>query len=359
MQVGVIGASVERGWARTAHLPALGALPDLEVSAVASTNAARADEAARHWDVPHAFDDARKLIAHPDVDLVTIAVPLPRRDGLVEAAIAAGKHVYCEWPLASDADAAARLHDRATEAGVQHAVGLQSRHHPAIRYLRDLIADGWLGDVLSASMTFSVSTPFVWPRRYAVLFETGAVNHLLMVGGHAIDLFRYGVGDFAELSATLTTRIRHVMLAGTSDRVEVTTPDQIAVTGILRSGAMASVHLAVGGPRGAGYRLEILGTAGRLLLRSADDSLVGPQLSLFVGHGRDDYTLQPVPDRYLPSLADAPVAVRNVGQVYAGLAEAIRTGTPVEPDFATGTAMLRVLDAVAESAATGRRQQLP
>jgi len=67
----------------------------------------------------------------------------------VMAAIEAGKHVYCEWPLGRNTDEAARMLTAAERKGVRHAVGLQGQVSPAIDYMKDLIADGYIGRVVS------------------------------------------------------------------------------------------------------------------------------------------------------------------------------------------------------------------
>lgn len=361
IRVGIVGAHAERGWGRGVHLPALAASgDDYEITAVAATSQASARQAAGVWGARHAFDDARALMTHPEVDLVTIAVQLPQRDGLVDAAIAAGKHVYSEWPLALNAQAAERVRDSARAAGVRHAVGLQSRHHPAVRYLRDLIADGLVGELLSTSLTYSLASPEIWSQRYAALFDhTKGVNHLAVVGGHSLDMHRSVVGDFADVSAIMTTRIRRITLRETGSRIDVTSPDQIAVVGLLESGAMSSVHVMTGGPRGDGFRIEVHGRAGRLVLRSTDDSLVGPEFVLT--HARangDPIENLALPARYRPALTGVPSPVSNVHQVYADLAQAIRTGKPFEPDFGTAVGTHRLLDAIRQSAETGERHRL-
>ncbi|MFJ8198077.1 Gfo/Idh/MocA family protein [Streptomyces sp. NPDC096152] len=359
IRVGVVGAHAQRGWAHGVHLPALAALDDYEITAVAGTSDASARAAAEVWGARHAFTGPEALMAHPEVDLVTIAVQLPRRDGLVSAAIAAGKHVYGEWPLALSAAQAERFRTAAESAGVRHAVGLQSRHHPAVRLMRDLVADGLVGEVLSASLTYSLSTPEVWSERYAALFDhTKGVNHVAVVGGHSMDMYRFIVGDFTELSATLTTRIRRITLEETGREIEVTSPDQIAVAGLLQSGAAASAHFMTGGPHGDGFRIEVHGRVGRLVLRSMDDSLVGPEFVLTHAAGGGGPVELEVPERYRPQPADVPPAMRNVRQVYVDLAHAIRTGEPFEPDFGTAVRTHRLLDAIKRSAESGQRQTL-
>jgi predicted dehydrogenase len=163
--VGVIGASLRHGWARRTHLPALAGLDGYRLAAVATTRQETADEAAAAFGVPHAFSRADELVAHPDVDVVVVCVRVPLHLALVRAAVDAGKHVFCEWPLALSAADARSLLAAASAAGVRHAVGLQARSSPVVRYLRDLVADGYLGRVLSATVYSPTLSggPTTWP----------------------------------------------------------------------------------------------------------------------------------------------------------------------------------------------------
>src|SRR5215467_14844 len=151
IRVGIVGANPSRGFASIAHIPALQSLPDFEISAVCTTRQDSAEAAARHFGVPLAFSDAEKLAQHPDIDLVTFSVKVPDHYRPVMAAIEAGKHVYCEWPLGRDTDEAARMLAAAERRGIRHAVGLQGQMSPAINYAKELIADGYVGRVLSAT----------------------------------------------------------------------------------------------------------------------------------------------------------------------------------------------------------------
>jgi predicted dehydrogenase len=86
------------------------------------------------------------------LDLVTVSVKVPDHYEPVMAAIEAGKHVYCEWPLGRDTAEAERMLGAAERRGIRHAVGLQGQVSPAINYVKDLIAEGYVGRVLSATM---------------------------------------------------------------------------------------------------------------------------------------------------------------------------------------------------------------
>src|SRR6185295_9993899 len=107
--VGVIGASPLRpGWAVTAHLPALLALSEYELRAVATSSEASAKAAGEAYGVP-AYGDPAAMIARADIDLVVVTVKLAHHHTLVAAAIAAGKMVMCEWPLGVDFEQTADL----------------------------------------------------------------------------------------------------------------------------------------------------------------------------------------------------------------------------------------------------------
>jgi predicted dehydrogenase len=101
IRVGVIGANVRYGWGRDAHIPALSALPEFEITAVWTSRQETADGTANHFGIPHAFSDPYKMVQHPDVDLVSICVRVPFHHQLGMAALNAGKHLYSEWPLAA------------------------------------------------------------------------------------------------------------------------------------------------------------------------------------------------------------------------------------------------------------------
>ncbi|QDE96294.1 Gfo/Idh/MocA family protein [Myxococcus xanthus] len=144
IRVGIIGASSTGGWALFGHLPALKMLPQYVVTAVCATNQEHADEVARRHGVPHAFNRPKALVTHPEVDLVVISVKAPEHDALVRAAIAAQKDVFCEWPLGTSTAQAAALTKLAEAAKVRTVIGLQRRLSPGVRYLRDLLDEGYV-----------------------------------------------------------------------------------------------------------------------------------------------------------------------------------------------------------------------
>ena len=104
MGVGIVGVSPVRGWAATAHIPALRALPNYEIRALSTHDPESAHAAGELFKVRVVFSDHRQLVTQPDIDIVAITVKVPHHRELVSAALDAGKAVYCEWPLGRDLD---------------------------------------------------------------------------------------------------------------------------------------------------------------------------------------------------------------------------------------------------------------
>src|SRR5881396_366296 len=150
--VGIIGVSPVRGWAATAHIPALRALPNYEIRALSAHSAESARAAGEVFGVSAVFSDHKQLVTQPDIDVVAVTVKVPHHRELVSAALAAGRAVYCEWPLGRDLDDARAMAALAAEQGVRTVVGLQARQAPVIEFVQELLSDGYVGEVLSTTM---------------------------------------------------------------------------------------------------------------------------------------------------------------------------------------------------------------
>ena len=100
--VGIIGVNPAWGWAATAHIPALRALPNYEIRALSARSAESARAAGEAFGISAVFSDHEQLVIQPDIDVVAVTVKVPHHRQLVTAALAAGKAVYCEWPLGQD-----------------------------------------------------------------------------------------------------------------------------------------------------------------------------------------------------------------------------------------------------------------
>src|SRR6266516_2593725 len=358
--VGIIGVSPVRGWAATAHIPALRALPNYEIRALSAHNAEFARAAGEVFGVSAVFSDHEQLVTQPDIDVVAVTVKVPHHRELVSAALAAGKAVYCEWPLGRDLDDAQAMAAQALEQGVHTVVGLQARQSPAIEFVQDLLRDGYVGEVLSTTMV-GLSVPgdvVVQPNAYMLDNANGA--NLLTIGvGHSLDTLNHVLGEFAELSAVSGLRRPLITIEETGEQVVKTAPDQIAVIGTLTSGATASVHVREAVAAGTGFLWEINGTDGTLRI-TADAAYpeIYP-LTVAGARGRDEPAELAVPESLthkwpaLTSLQGAPAY--NVGRTYAAFAADIDNGTHTVPDFTDAVRRHEVIAAIEHSATSGER----
>src|SRR6058998_4160218 len=241
--VGIIGVSPVRGWAATAHIPALRALPNYEIRALGGHNAKSARAAGEVFGVRAVFSDHKQLVTQPDIDVVAVTVKVPHHRELVSAALAAGKAVYCEWPLGRDLDDAQAMAALAAEQGVRTVVGLQARQAPAIKFVQELLSDGYVGEVLSTTMVgLSVLGDVVVQANAYMLDETNGANVLTIAVGHSLDTLSYVLGEFADLSAVSALRRPLITIDETGEQIVKTAADQVALIGTLSSGVTASIH---------------------------------------------------------------------------------------------------------------------
>src|SRR5881398_2960459 len=225
--VGIIGVSPIRGWASTAHIPALRALPNYEIRALTAHDAESARAIGAAFGVSAVFSDHEQLVLQPDIDVVVVTVKVPHNRELVSAALAAHKAVYCEWPLGRDLEDAQAMAALAAEQGVHTIVGLQARQAPAIESVQQLLRDGYVGEVLSTTM-IGLSIPgdvVVKPNAY-MLDKTNGANLLTIPVGHSVDVLNYVLGEFAELSAVSAVRRPLITIEGTGERIVKTAADQ-------------------------------------------------------------------------------------------------------------------------------------
>jgi predicted dehydrogenase len=358
--VGIIGVNPAWGWAATAHIPALRALPSYDVRALSATSPEAARVAGEAFGVAAVFSDHEELVVQPDVDVVAVTVKVPHHRELVSAALAAGKTVYCEWPLGRDLDDARAMATLAAEQGVRTIVGLQARQAPAIEFVRELLRDGYVGEVLSTTM-IGVSVPgdvVIQPNVYMLDRNNGA-NLLTVAVGHSLDTLNHVLGEFADLSAVSAIRRPLITAEQTRERIVKTAVDQVAIIGTLTSGATASIHVREAVAGGTGFLWEINGTDGTVRI-TADAALpeIFPLTVAGVRGGGEPAELA-VPAALtqkwpaLTSLEGAPAF--NVGRAYAAFAADIENRTHTVPDFADAVRRHEVIAAIERSAASGER----
>jgi predicted dehydrogenase len=268
--------------------------------------------------------------------------------------------IYCEWPLGNGLAEAEALAKRAKELGVRTAVGLQARSSPTIRYVRDLIRDGYVGEVLSTTLVGSgISQGATMSEVYAYLYDrkTGA-NQFTISFGHTIDALCWCLGEFREVWASLEMRRKTWTVEETGEVRPFNVDDQIVVGGVLQNGVVVSAHYRGGLSRGTNLLWEINGTEGDLQITADGGQVQAFDLTLLGGRGEDkSLSVMEIPAKYRTVPAEIEGFAVNVAEAYARFAEGPSAVDQI-PDFDEAVKRHRLLDAIERSAATGERIKL-
>ncbi len=357
IRIGLIGANVNRGWGPSAHIPALLALPEYELTAVCTAHKETAAAAARTFGARLAFHDHQEMVQHPDIDLVTVSVRVPFHYELTTAALHAGKHVYTEWPLGVTLQETREMADLARAQGVHTLIGLQGRCAPALLRLRELVQEGYVGEVLACHLSafgavgLDRTSDRIWAKD-----RSSGVGALQIQFGHYIDALCFCVGEITEVSAVVSTQVPQWTFTDVDTTMDVTTPDNVLISAKLVGGAVVSAHVASIPWHGRDPKIEIYGREGTLVYHGSHISHTKLE-----GARSTDTDLQelPIPERLIWVPADVPQGPPfNVAQMYRRFAEAIRTGQRMEPDFDTAVRRHRLLETVQTASDQGGRVAL-
>lgn len=373
LRVGLIGANPDKGWGSAVHVPVLGHLDGFALTAVATSREDSARRSAAQFGARHHFTDPAELAACPEVDLVTIAVKAPDHHRMAMIALEAGKHVYCEWPLAANLVEAEEMASLARRKGVQALVGLQSRGAPPLLEARRRLTEGYVGTPIAVRMTCAL--PGGGARRSAeglyVIDRKNGASTLAIQGGHAIDALRFCAGEIRDISAMIDNHFRQVEVIETGERRPKDAPDQILGAGHLDDGVPWSVAIHGGVVAGHHISLTIFGEEGTIAL-GWEGPLNFQMSELWLRGGRKgqkvleplqsgDWDPKVIPDGFkgaspYPGVEVPRATLVNVANLYLRLGTAIHGGAADYPSFETGLGLHRILDAFQAASDTGLRQ---
>lgn len=340
------------------HLPGFALCPDTRVTALCDADPAALERARQQTGVAVASTRFEEIVARDDVDAVVIATPNFTHAPIAHAAIAAGKHVLCEKPIAMNAAEARGLAEAADRAGVRHMTAFTYRFVPAMRYLSHLVRQGELGHIRhyrSCRLQDWGTRNLGW-RQVRKLAATGELGDML---SHRIDFAHLLVGPLQRLVANLKnlTPVRDGKPNDTDDWVAILADFRNGATGVLESSKLAS-------GRNESWRsldtVEVNGSqASAVFFTGKWNELQwgragGPGLEI-VPVPREFWTWPGAPRD--PGLGD-PLVTFRYDQAFE-FVDAIRNRRPCVPSFHEGARVLEVMDAAVRSAETRQWVELP
>lgn len=326
------------------HLPALCDIDGVAVTAICSNRQQRAKEVAARHGIEHVFDDYRELLGAGVIDAVTIAVPPFLHHPMALAALESNVHVLCEKPLARTAAEARDLVRMAQDVGVCNAVAFHRRYEPARLRMKELVSEGFIGELHSVSVIVYRSTLAESEQRYFswLMEQEKGGGVLAAIGSHYVDQLRWWFGEIHAVTGAVFTAVKTRPVRGTDIHRDVDADDNTAFVMQFANGALGSVSISYTAASDVGEEIVASGSEGMLAIQEPDQLVGtrrGSQIRALLKH-------------------DAPLPTggkRHIGpfkQLARDWIQAIRDGTEAEPSFEAGAKVQEVLDAV------GRSQQL-
>lgn len=363
--VGLIGSGF-MGRAHAIALHAVGAVYGAQATprclAIADRDAASAAAAAKELGFERGEGDWRRLLDDPAIDVVDICTPNHMHFEMAAAALEAGKHVYCEKPLALSVAEAERLADLARRTGKVHAVGLNYTTNPLIRTAQEMIVAGEIGEPVAFSGRYfedymaSPDVPFGW-RCERRLAGAGALADL---GSHLINLVHYLLGRPARIMGDVQTVIGRRRDPVTGEQRRVENEDIARAFFELESGIPATLEISrIATGRKCGLAFDIFGSEGALafdqermneirVYAAGDRPGRAGFRTVLAGPEHGDYA------RFCPAPGHG-LGINDLKIIELHrLIDAIEGGAAFYPDFDEGLAVQRVMEAIEQSSAEER-----
>jgi len=350
--IGIIGT----GFARTTQIPGFRDCMGVKIVAIASRNRDRAETIAKEFGIEHVAADWQELVAHPDVDLVSVVTPPSTHMEITLAALDHRKAVLCEKPMALNAGEAARMVEKAKAAGVLALIDHELRFLNSRRMMRGMLQTGAIGSVRHCNYVFRSDyrgvpdRPWDWWSDEAM--GGGALG---AIGSHVVDSFRWTLStEVTKVLGMLTTHIKQRRDKSNGGMREVTTDDEAKLLfrfsdGPHTEGATGAASISVVESGKYENRLEIYGTKGALMVEETGELWLSPP-------GAAAWRPVQVDQDHMAQGMREGSWSRGFTAFSIAICEALRSGKTTVKDAATfedGYRVQLVLDAIRASNASG------
>lgn len=359
LAVGVVGTS---WWADAMHLPALAAHPGAQVVAICGRNRERADAAALRWQIPRFYTDVEQMLEREALDALIVATRNDSHHPIAMGAIERGVHVLCEKPLALNYAEALQMERAARHYGINTMIPFTYRYMPAVRYLKQLMDEGYLGRPYHLNMRYYTGFGRSGDS-YHWRFDLGRAGAGVVgdLGSHFLYLAEWFYGEIVAVSARLGRLVPRPARNELGESYEA--GDDLAfLTLEFLNGAMGSIHVSSLAyeetPFGQSHQMEFHGSEGTLYHRSdwdREQRVAGAR----VGEGA--VRELPIPETIWGDLRRDTVhntyrdTFRRTDVMTRGFISDILAGRASEPDFGVGAHIQRVIEAAQRSDREGRR----
>jgi len=268
VRFGLIGCGTVAGYG---HIPALTTCPKIELVALSDLNLDRLAELSEKYGVSATYKDYHDLLARDDIDAVGVAVPLDQHHAVVIDAACAGKHVFCEKPIAPTVELAQEMVQAMEKAGKLFAINFEMRHSEPHPEMKTLLDEGTIGELkVFRGIGNWMGGRWAGVDRYKMLITVG-LGPIVDCGIHYFDQCRWFTGsEFAEIQA-MGTFIENYP-----------NPDHVIATCRMENGVLAIIEQGWAYTHNtpcheANLRIDLIGTEGLISYSNSQCSIEGEE----------------------------------------------------------------------------------
>jgi len=336
----------------------------VNVVGVATTRMESAEKGAKEIGCDFFTDDYHKLLERADIDVIDCTTPNNSHKEIVIAAAEAGKHIYCEKPLAMNPDEARAMAEAVEKAGVKSQVTFNFRFIPAVIRAKQLMEEGFVGNIFSfrgryhRASYISREKPLSWRLKG----EIGGGGALFDLGSHILDLLYYLLGDFSSVNATLDTLIKErPVSAGSSEKAPVNVDDFAMLQTRLKDNTPGVVEVSRMGTGATNdVIVEIFGDQGAIRFDLNDPAYLyvydvrdGVQPTGGMRGFKKIEAVQRYEGAKSPDWTMIPGFMRAHTESQYQFLKAISDDTPTMPNFRDGLHVQQIMAAAEQSSANG------
>ena len=357
LRIGVIGT----GFGTNVHVPGFQS-EGIQVVAVCARRRERAEKAAHDFGIPGVYTDYRQMLKEADLDAVSIATPPVSHYEMTMAALDAGKHVLCEKPFAMDQGQAREMWHKAQDSGLTAMITHEFRFAPARAYVKELLEQGYVGDIRNVHMTlFRGPTESQGPRPMAWGSQASQGGGFLgSLGSHYIDCLRDWSCEITRVCGGVFVHDPDRVDPESRQTVRADADEAFSFLATFKNGGWGSMSANSVAPFGPGARIEIYGSEGTLHtpqpgFNPPPDGVV---LGARFGEGQEIREL-PMPQRLRPFDDDRDHRLMAFRILVRRFLQGVAEGTSPAPNFYDGLRCQQVIDAVRQSSESGRWVDIP
>ena len=351
LNLALVGADkFNNGFGARAHIPAIKALEKyFNFYAICTTKESSSKELKVIHNTEKSYGNIDELVEDKNVDIITVAVRVRHHYDILWKSLKKRKNLYCEWPLCLNSSEASAISSLAKQSKVKHhVVGTQGRFAPSVSYLKDLLYDGLIGDILFVKShhmlpRFDVKENHWWSSQEEE--HSGALG---VASAHSLDTIQHIFGNITSLCSQTETLHKDDKYIDTKNKFQWSAKDYVNILFYINNKMPGSLTVCNLTNSNIGFELLVVGTKGHIKLVMPYYVSYSPGL-LFLSLDGFEKNIE-IPEKYFKIKTIKPDSPGyNISYSLLNLYECIMENNNVSPNFKDGYLLHKVIENIKSS----------